>query len=117
MFEVRVDLSGLDRLIRNVEDLEAEVTEAMAEEIKRGADAAVPVDTGALKRSGRIEDRKGGKAHAVVYGTDHVRYALAVHFGRGRGREFLRRPAMDRKRLEKVAVDAARKVLHRGMRS
>ena len=59
MFEVRVDLSGLDRLIRNVEDLEAEVTEAMAEEIKRGADAAVPVDTGALKRSGRIEDRKG----------------------------------------------------------
>ena len=75
MFEVRVDLSGLDRLIRNAEDLEAEVTEAMAEEIKRGADAAVPVDTGALKRSGRIEDRKGGKAHAVVYGTDRVRYA------------------------------------------
>ena len=59
--EVKVDTVALSKIIDGLaEGFEHEVVEAMAQEILEGADQLVPVDTGALKESGHVEERRGG---------------------------------------------------------
>ena len=61
MIEVTVDTAALSELIDDLgEGFDDEVVEAMAQEILEGADQLVPVDTGALKESGHVEERRGG---------------------------------------------------------
>ena len=61
MIEVTVDTAALSKLIDDLgEGFDDEVVEAMAQEILDGADQLVPVDTGALKKSGHVEERRGG---------------------------------------------------------
>ena len=61
MIEVTVDIAALSKLIDDLgEGFDDEVVEAMAQEILDGADQLVPVDTGALKESGHVEERRGG---------------------------------------------------------
>ena len=61
MIEVKVDTAALCKLIDDLgEGFDDEVVEAMAQEILDGADQLVPVDTGALKESGHVEERRGG---------------------------------------------------------
>ena len=61
MIEVTVDTVALSKLIDDLgEGFDDEVVEAMAQEILEGADQLVPVDTGALKESGHVEERRGG---------------------------------------------------------
>ena len=60
MIEVTVDTAALSKLIDDLgKGFDDEVVEAMAQEILDGADQLVPVDTGALKESGHVEERPG----------------------------------------------------------
>jgi len=101
--EVKVDLSGLEALIAKLPGAIDAAAVAMAEDVKERADKEVPVDTGALKRSGRVEKRGKGEA-AVVYGDEAAPYAAAVHDGHREKSQFLRTPAMEAARLRKVAA-------------
>ena len=84
---------------------------AMAEDILARSQAEVPVATGELKRSGRIEKVKDGAA--VVYGGPNVRYAAAVHeipgvrYARGKW-QYLRDPAMESRKVGAAAAGAVR---------
>jgi len=114
MFEVKVDVSGLDRLIKQLEEAEPEAVEAMAKSILEDADKRVPVDEGDLKASGRVEvRRKGGKAEGIVrYGGRAAPHAGPVEFGEGKGRRFLRDAAIKgRKKHAEAAARVLRKRL------
>ena len=61
MIGVTIDTAAISKLIDDLaEGFEHEVVEAMAQEILDGADQRVPVDTGKLKESGHVEERRGG---------------------------------------------------------
>ena len=112
MFSVTVDTSALDRIIARLEEADAPM--AMARAVYDESRTQVPVDTGALKRSGRIEERADG-AVAVVYGGPNARYAASVHeipgrrYRRGKW-QYLRDPAMDRK-VGRAAAEAVKEAI------
>ena len=114
MIEVKVDTAALSKLIADLaEGFDDEVVEAMAEQILEGADARVPVDTGALKESGHVEDRPGASA-AVVYGGKKAPHAAAVHeLHPGPGRAFLRDAAMDKSRIMGAVAKVAKRTIER----
>ena len=112
MIEVKVDTVALSKLIADLsEGFDDEVVEAMAQQILEGADARVPVDTGALKESGHVEDRPGASA-AVVYGGKKAPHAAAVHeLHPGPGRAFLRDAAMDKRKILAAAAKVAKRII------
>ena len=114
MIEVKVDTAALSKLIADLaEGFDDEVVEAMAQEILDGADQRVPVDTGALKESGHVEERPGATA-AVVYGGETAPYASTVHeLHPGPGKGFLRDAAMDKRRIMGAVAKAAKRIIER----
>ncbi|MDE2974564.1 MAG: HK97 gp10 family phage protein [Gemmatimonadota bacterium] len=113
--EVKANLSGLARLAERMPSILDAAANAMAAEIYRKADKEVPVVTGELKKSGRVENSKAGKGEAkVVYGGEDAPYAVAVHDRpKGRGHQFLRKAAMERRKLLLAARDAARREIEK----
>ena len=108
MFDVTVDLVNIDDLVKRIQEAEGDAALAMAEQIHESADQRVPKDTGALKKSGRVEARRGGEA-AVIYGDERAPYALAVHEDpsvqpTSGEKQFLRNAAMDSRKLLRVAA-------------
>jgi hypothetical protein len=103
----------------------AAVEKALAEEARRAfakSQELVPVVTGRLKESGRIEKietpdgveyriRYGGK---VVRGVD-VNYAVAVHELPGAGRKFLER-SVDRARIERRLREALHQAIEKELK-
>ena len=80
---VKMDLSGMDALIRDLGVKgRGEITRVMAETVLEAANETVPVQSGALQRSGRIEPRRDGST-AVMYGSSDVKYAVVVHQSMG----------------------------------
>ena len=114
MIEVTVDTAALSKIIDDLsEGFEGEVVEAMAQEILEGADERVPVDTGQLKESGHVEERRGASA-AVVYGGAKAPYAASVHeLHRGPGKAFLRDAALDKRRVMGAVAKVAKKIIDR----
>ena len=102
MLTIRVDIDtgAVEHAVRGGLD---DAAAAMARVIYSLSQAQVPVDTGRLSRSGRVEWNEGGTTRstqgaplqrrpegeaAVVYGGKGVAYAAAVHDGvRGTGRK------------------------------
>ena len=68
-----------------------------AQEIHNESQRAVPVDTGNLRGSGRIEPaREGESPRAIIeYGGTAADYALAVHETHATSSKFLERPARE----------------------
>ena len=99
-------------MIKRVKDSAEAGALAMAEDILARSQAEVPVATGELKRSGRIEKGPGGTV-AVVYGGPNVRYAASVHnipgvrYARGKW-QYLRDPAMESRKVGAAAAGAVR---------
>ena len=118
MIQVTADVSGLERLIKDLDGKGGEeIVAAMAQEILDGASERVPVQSGDLKRSGRTEKRKG-TTHAVIFGGKEAPHAVVVHEGasfqpKTGTKRFLRDSAMDSKRVLAAAAKAARKVIER----
>ena len=92
----------------------ARITLAMAKEILKNADANVPEDTGALKRSGRIEARPDGST-AVIYGGKGAEHAAIVHDGivkvTSGSPQWLRDAAMDKTKVMAAAAAEGRKIM------
>ena len=59
-----------------------EIKKAIGEVILKKAKELVPVQTGALKRSGRLSMTKDRRTYEVRFGNSRVRYAQVVEFGR-----------------------------------
>ena len=81
----------------------------------------VPVDTGALRRSGVVDVQKKGSAEAVVqYGgksTPHdVAYAGYVHETHRSKSQFLRNPFMNRRAMRDAAAGVYRRILGKSAR-
>ncbi|MDE0475339.1 MAG: HK97 gp10 family phage protein [Gammaproteobacteria bacterium] len=111
MIEVKVDTSELDALIARLEG--EELVEVLAETVLEEAKRTVPVDTGALKRSGRVEARPNN-ARAVVFGDRRANYAGPVHFTPGgRGFDWLRRAAMNAHGVQAAVAKRARQLIGR----
>ena len=94
--ESTIDVSKLVRAMEQGGD--TDIAEAMASSVFRGSQEEVPIDTGDLKKSGRVERRDGGEA-AVTYGSAKVQHALVVHEKVGINyrvgkRKYLRDPLM-----------------------
>ena len=88
----------------------------VAEYILAESQKLVPVDTGALKRSGRIAMMPNRKDVSVRYGRSTVRYAAVIEFGRQAYAPFppqpYLRPAIMKargkfKQLAKIDIDPA----------
>ena len=108
MIEAKVDLVNIDDLVKRIQEAGDDAAKAMAEQIHESADQRVPKDTGALKKSGRVEARRGGEA-AVIYGDERAPYALAVHedpsvHPTSGEKQFLRNAAMQGTRLLRIAA-------------
>ena len=104
MIDVTVDLPNIDELVKRIQEAEGDAALLMAEAIHEGADERVPVDTGSLKESGRVEARPGPAA-AVIYGGPKAKHAAAVHeLHPGPGKHFLRDSAMESRKLLRVAA-------------
>lgn len=106
---VTVDTSGLDRLLSRLGDVKKAGSKAMADGAAKDSQRIVPVDTGRLKSSMKVETR--GDKSTVTYGGNRAEYAPIVHnrpgFAKSGQSQFLRTPLMNaRKRLR----DAARAV-------
>lgn len=81
--ELSMNLSGLDQLIRELPELADAAVRAIALDVEGAAKRRVPVDTGLLRNSIRVEDPVRGDAEAdVVVGAE---YGIYVHEG-ARGR-------------------------------
>ncbi|NBV35312.1 MAG: hypothetical protein EBR81_16360 [Proteobacteria bacterium] len=83
---VQVDSSALKRLPDKANEIQRVLETTISEVIQKvfaESQVLVPVDTGALKASGRIvrETDRRGKATSqyVTYGNDNVTYAVQVH--------------------------------------
>lgn len=76
-------LRALDRVIEAAEEGAKEFTEGMADSVLDLSQIYVPVDTGKLKRSGRVEKdrRRSGAQATVTYGGSSygVDYGVYVH--------------------------------------
>ena len=64
--DVKVDLSGIDRLEAKLKEAADKAALAMATAGHDDSQVLVPVDTGALRRSGVVDVQKKGSAEAVV---------------------------------------------------
>ena len=97
-----------DAALRELEQLAEDAAMAMAQGTYRESQEQVPVDTGRLKRSGRVERQQDGSV-AIIYGGPGARHAAPVHNQPGvryrRGKSmYLRDPLMaGKKRLEDAA--------------
>ena len=115
MIDVKVDMAGGEELERQLKAAMDEAATDMAREIKSQADQDVPVDTGTLKRSGKVHESKRGKAEASVsYGGQRAPYAPVVH--EVGDRKWLRDAAMRAKQLLGRASVALAKRFERGER-
>ena len=120
---IRVD-SDFDKVAKAVRDAMPDAAKAMADVIYEGSQTQVPVDTGDLKRSGKVEVRKAKNEAVVSYGDESkVRYAGIVHEQTGvrhrvGKRAYLRDPAMENSRVPQVGGlgKAAAKVLEKAVK-
>lgn len=109
MIDVEVTTIDVDKLTAKLLGAADDAATAMAEEINREAQANVPVDSGDLKRSGKVHPSKRGKATArVTFGGGKVKYAAIVHELAGKGFMFLRNSAMRAKTLNAIAAKVFR---------
>ena len=111
---VETDLRGVEKLLRRALK---EGADAMADSIHEEADERVPQDTGALKRSGRVEKVRDpeGESRAIAYGDQKAPYAASVHERLTKGRGYLRDAVMGAARKHKAAAaKAMKKVIERG---
>jgi hypothetical protein len=76
-----------------------------AHDILKDSQAEVPVDSGALKASGRVEVTSDGAE--VVYGGPGAPYAAVVHEVNPEHKKFLERPALEHERDVEATVAAA----------
>jgi HK97 gp10 family phage protein len=82
MSVVVMDTTEADRILQQAARKSITVTNRIAHEVLTAADMRVPVDTGALKASGAVEEATPGNETAVVsYGGDDVDYAVYQEFG------------------------------------
>ena len=125
MLDVTVELTDTGQVGADLKAATLEAATAMAKLIYAGSQAEVPVDTGRLKESIKLEVRESSVA--VIYGGHGVRYAAAVHEGvRGTGvkgqsvkvghykrgkSHYLRDPAMQAPKLLKAGAASMRKSL------
>ena len=115
--DVTVDLVPIEDLVKRRQEAEGDAALAMAEVIHKSADQRVPKDTGALKKSGRVEARRGGEA-AVIYGDAKAPYALALHESpsiepRAGEKKWLRNAAMEGRKLLRVAASRLAKAFEK----
>ena len=122
-FAAIVELADIGEVGVDLRAASLEAAQAMAKVIYAGSQAEVPVDTGRLKESIKLEVRKDSVA--VIYGGPGVRYAAAVHEGvRGTGvkgasvkvghykrgkSHYLRDPMLEASKLLKAGAEAMRK--------
>ena len=119
--DVKVDLSGFDRLEAKLGEAADEAALAMATAGHDDSQVLVPVDTGALRRSGVVDVQKKGSAEAVVqYGgksmPHDVAYAGYVHEGHRSKSGFLRTPFMNRRKMRDAAAGVYRRILGKSAR-
>ena len=109
-----------ERVPPKLEDAARAAALAMGQAIYDESQRTVPVDTGALRRSGRVSvvqgrDTRGRFTTArgeVVYGGGEVGYAAEIEFRgspAGRGKHFLRNAAMQAGRVGNAAVKGWKK--------
>ena len=105
-FKFKVDFTPAKRVVGTLRGTNKRARLAMAEGTYRDSQKLVPVDTGELKRSGKVTQLKH---HAkVLYGSAKVKYATIVHnvnraYQNGQW-QYLRQPLMDaRARLNDAA--------------
>lgn len=89
MAELSVEVVGLEAVFKALDSLGPEVMEAASVAAAEEADfifpitqGQVPVNTGALRDTGRVEEPEnetGELTVAIAYGDETVDYALAVH--------------------------------------
>ena len=113
-FEVKLDTSGFDRLIEQLEAATEEAAVAMAEDAFEESQRLVPVDTGELKQSGRVEAR--GDEAAVVYGGPQAPHAAVVELKPGvkyrRGQSgYVRSSVMRKRPMLEAAAKPFKKLL------
>ena len=81
----KIDTSGIKHLHQRSKELNPSVEASVRRSMQKVFDESqllVPINTGALKESGRIIDQtnaNGDPEVAIVYGNDMVDYALSVH--------------------------------------
>ena len=108
MIEFEIKLDGLKEVIDRLEAGLPAAVDAMAASVLGEADKRVPVDTGDLKRSGRVLAIPAHRnARAIRYGGKEAPYAGIVHDGDGKGRQYLRDAAMEGHRQHLAAAAAA----------
>ena len=105
---IEIEFSFDESLLGKVERAADEAAGAMAAVIQEGAQERVPVDSGALKKSGTVKKTGKGSA-AVVYGGPSAGYAGVVHSRPGK--QFLRDAAMDTGKLGEAVAEAYRRRL------
>ena len=105
---IEIEFSFDESLLGKVERAADEAAGAMAAVIQEGAQERVPVDSGALKKSGTVKKTGDGSA-AVRYGGASSAYAGVVHSRPGK--QFLRDAAMDTGKLGEAVAEAYRRRL------
>jgi len=89
----------LQRFVSDAQKVAMHVPRSLAEDILDASQLLVPVETGALRASGRVEETEDGAE--VIYGNDMVNYALYVHedlqarHPRGGQAKYLEQPALE----------------------
>lgn len=118
MLSVNTDTatSRLRRYRRNSEEAAEAAMEAVADFIYEESQELVPVDTGELKRSGR--KRKAGKLRWIV---EYLKeYAAIVHDDislnlRNGEHFFLRKPAMNNRRIGEILRKTYKRIIPKGV--
>ena len=103
---IEIEFSFDESLLGKVERAADEAAGAMAAVIQEGAQERVPVDSGALKKSGKVKKTGKGSA-AVVYGGPGAGYSGVVESRK----HFLRDAAMDTGKLGEAVAEAYRRRL------
>ena len=117
MIEVRFT-DNFDAVIADMEEASKRAALKMAQLGYELSQEDVPVNTGKLKRSGRVEQLKGAKAR-VTYGGSDAPYAAFVHEKPGvryrHGKwKYLRDAMMEARKMEAVAAAEYRRILKGG---
>jgi hypothetical protein len=76
-----LSVRGVDRAVAALNEAAKDALEGAAEDVLAEADRQVPMDTGALRASGRIEHRpdRVGPRFDILYGGPGIPYAFHVH--------------------------------------
>ena len=77
-FTISVNKKGLGKLRAAIRSNISNFSEAMAEGVYRESQTEVPVDTGRLKRSGKVI-RNNDKTASITYGGRDAIYAPIIH--------------------------------------